>query len=188
MPEQGRAFWANKEAVMRGAGVAVPWSGGDGGERSAKPVSRYIKRRSVRVRRGLQRVRSPRQLLPRRRRTKRPARHGQVYRHLHGAHRIWPPRQHPRCPLPARFVWPKGIGLAVGRLKAGCPARGSFWGAGGNRGAPGRSWSGCRAGLGAQRAGSLRRCSGAPRFPPAQAVFSPRRGGSAGYCRRLDEL
>ncbi|XP_015501206.1 uncharacterized protein LOC107212454 [Parus major] len=29
---------------------------------------------------------------------------------------------------------------------------------------------------------------GAPRFPPAQAVVWPRHGGSAGYCRRLDEL
>lgn len=48
--------------------------------------------------------------------------------------------------------------------------------------APGWSRSGSRAGAGAV-------CRlGASRFPPARALVWPRHGGSAGYCRRLDEL
>ncbi|XP_039417993.1 uncharacterized protein LOC120410940 [Corvus cornix cornix] len=103
-----------------------------------------------------------------------------------------------RGELPARLCLRHVLGCSRARLNRGAQRlnrgslRGGFEGAaGGEHPAAAELRDGAGAGAGPERepcAGSARRSPGAPRFPPAQAVVWPRHGGSAGYCRRLDEL
>ncbi|XP_039571827.1 uncharacterized protein LOC120505419 [Passer montanus] len=140
-----------------------------------------IRRRSVRVRRGSRRVFAAAA-----------AGAGQSAAHGRARHgRPAPARGH-RIRHPRRAA----LSAACARLRPGSAepggaaplpglaARGSEGTAGGEpraaelRGAA-AAGAVCRLGAAQRRA---------PRFPPAQAVVWPRHGGSAGYCRRLDEL
>ncbi|XP_041265020.1 uncharacterized protein LOC121338270 [Onychostruthus taczanowskii] len=150
-----------------------------------------IRRRSVRVRRGSRRAFAAAAAGAGQSAAHGRARHGQPAPAR--GHRIRHPRRAARAALSAACARlrpgraePGGTALlpglaARGALRArpaGSPLRCR---------APGWSGSGSRAGAGAVcRLGAAQRR--APRFPPAQAVVWPRHGGSAGYCRRLDEL
>lgn len=145
----------------------------------------YIKRRSVRLRRGLQ-------LLSCRRRTKaqRTAEHGAADRAGTG---MGLTGSSPCTGIPSVCCLP---GFVCGGVRGGCGRAGEVGVQGAQSGMQGAGLRGdrqrepvcCRRALcrAACRAGTA--LPGAPRFPPALAVFSPRHGGSAGYCRRLDEL
>nr|XP_021389848.1 putative uncharacterized protein ASB16-AS1 [Lonchura striata domestica] len=144
-----------------------------------------IRRRSVRVRRGSRRVFAAAAAGAGQSAAHGRARHGQPAPAR--GHRIRHPRRAARAALSAACAR-----LRPGRAEPGCAAPVPGFAARGlggrsRRGAPCAAELRDGAGAGAVcRLGAAQRR--APRFPPAQAVVWPRHGGSAGYCRRLDEL